>query len=122
MLLGIVALIRFISDRYFAELFNGDFSDHSQATDSASFLFQTIAVKISTLIFWAVCIVLSVYAYLKNFSLIPLLGLTSCLYLLTGMSASNWKWFSIWFAIGLVVYFMYGYRHSRLSATASTPA
>jgi hypothetical protein len=32
----------------------------------------------------------------------------------TGMSASNWKWFFVWFGIGLVVYFMYGYRKSKL--------
>jgi hypothetical protein len=37
------------------------------------------------------------------------------MYLLTGMSASNWKWFFIWFGIGLVVYFMYGYRKSKLA-------
>ncbi|HZH94729.1 MAG TPA: amino acid permease C-terminal domain-containing protein, partial [Flavisolibacter sp.] len=84
------------------------------------YLFQNRAVKISTIVFWIVCVILSVYAFVRNFSLIPLLGLTSCLYLLTGMSASNWKWFAIWFAIGLVVYFMYGYRKSKLSTRLGT--
>jgi cbb3-type cytochrome oxidase subunit 3 len=43
------------------------------------------------------------------------LGLVSCLYLLTGMSGTNWKWFFIWFAIGFVVYILYGYRKSKLA-------
>lgn len=73
----------------------------------------------STIIFWMICLFLSVAAFLKNLSLVPLMGLASCLYLLTGMSASNWKWFFIWFGIGLVIYLLYGYRKSKL-AKAST--
>jgi basic amino acid/polyamine antiporter, APA family len=42
------------------------------------------------------------------------LGLLSCCYLLTGMAPDNWKWFFVWFAIGLVVYFSYGFWKSRL--------
>jgi amino acid transporter len=113
-IIGAVVIILSFSDRYFTELFNGDFSDHSGAEDGKSFLFVNGAVKIATIIFWMTCIILSFYAFMNDLSLIPLLGLTSCLYLLTGMSASNWKWFFIWFAIGLIVYFMYGYRKSKL--------
>ena len=111
---GTAIIILFFSDRYFTELFNGDFSDYSEVANSNDYLFQTLAVKLSTIIFWLGCFLLSIYAFIKNFSLIPLLGLTSCLYLLTGMSGSNWKWFFIWFALGLVVYFMYGLRKSKL--------
>ena len=57
-----------------------------------------------------------VLAFLKNLSLIPLLGLVSCCYLLTGMAVSNWQWFGIWLLIGLVFYFMYGYRKSKLNS------
>ena len=100
---------------YFTELLNGDFSDHSGDDNASDYLFQTGAVKTATIIFWLTCIVLSILSFLKNLSLIPLLGLVSCLYLLTGMSGSNWKWFFIWFGIGLVVYLAYGYRKSRLA-------
>ncbi len=100
---------------YFTELINGDFSDHSGDDNASDYLFQTGAVKTATIIFWLTCIVLSILSFLKNLSLIPLLGLVSCLYLLTGMSGSNWKWFFIWFGIGLVVYLAYGYRKSRLA-------
>ena len=57
---------------------------------------------------------LSVLAFVKKLSLIPLLGLSSCLYLMTGMSMENWFWFGIWSAVGVCIYFAYGYRHSNL--------
>lgn len=110
-----VGLILVYSKNYFTELFNGDFGDYSEAENSGAYLFQTPAVKVATIIFWITCIVLSGINLTKNLSLIPLLGLTFCLYLLTGMSGSNWKWFFIWFGIGLVVYFLYGFRKSKLT-------
>ncbi|RYY40602.1 MAG: amino acid permease [Chitinophagaceae bacterium] len=116
-----VAVIAFVIIRfpsYFTELFNGDFTDRSSDANASDFLFQTAAVKVSTIIFWLTCVVLSVLAVMRRYSLIPLLGLVSCLYLLTGMSASNWKWFFVWFAIGLVVYFAYGFRKSKLAVPA----
>lgn len=73
------------------------------------------AHNIPLLIFCAICITMAVLAFKKNFSLIPLLGLTSCLYLLTGMEPSNWAWFFVWFLIGLIIYFMYGYKKSKLA-------
>lgn len=112
--LAAIAIILLKSQHYFTELFNGDFADYKDASNSASYLFQTPAVKIATIIFWIIAIVLSVLSFLRNLSLIPLMGLIFCLYLLTGMSGTNWKWFFIWFAIGLVFYFMYGYRKSKL--------
>ena len=96
-------LVATLSKNYFNDLMNVDLG-----ADDATF-------KITTLIFWIICIVLAILAFLKNFSLIPLMGLTTCLYLLTGMSASNWKWFFIWFGIGLIVYLLYGYRKSKLA-------
>lgn len=112
------AAIVFISTKfnhYFTELFNGDFSDHSNDANASSYFFPTLAAKLSTIIFWGLCIVLSIFSFIKSFSLIPLLGLISCCYLLTGMAGSNWKWFFVWFAIGMVLYFVYGYRNSKLS-------
>ena len=57
--------------------------------------------KISIIIFWIICIVLSSLAMLKKYSLIPLMGVTTCLYLLTGMTKSNWAWFLGWLGLGL---------------------
>ena len=70
--------------------------------------------RISMTIFIVIALILSVVAMIKNLSLIPLMGLTSCLYLLTGMNHNNWFWFGLWFAIGLIIYFAYGHKHSKL--------
>jgi amino acid transporter len=67
-------------------------------------------------IFFFICanLLLCAIAFLRNLSLIPLIGLSSCLYLLTGMSHDNWFWFVLWFAVGLIIYFSYGYKNSKL--------
>lgn len=70
--------------------------------------------KLSIIIFIIINLFLCGLAFIKNLSLIPLMGLSSCLYLLTGMSHENWMYFGIWFAIGLVIYFFYGYKKSKL--------
>ncbi len=76
--------------------------------------------NISSLAFWSICILLSIIGLRKNYSLIPLLGLTSCMYLLTGMSMNNWIWFLGWLALGLVVYALYGYSNSKLRKLEKT--
>jgi amino acid transporter len=77
---------------------------------------QSRTAKISAIIFWLLMIGLAFFTFFKDYSLIPLLGVSTCLYLLTGMSLSNWVWFGGWLAIGLIFYFLYGYKKSRLAA------
>jgi amino acid transporter len=72
------------------------------------------AKKIPMIVFLFLCIVMAILSFIKNLSLIPVLGLLSCCYLLTGMEASNWIWFSAWLLIGLVVYLGYGHKKSKL--------
>jgi amino acid transporter len=84
-------------------------------SESAGRLESKTTINISTIIFWIICILLAVFALVKQWSLIPLLGLTTCLYLLTGMTKANWIWFGSWLAIGLILYFMYGYKKSKLA-------
>jgi amino acid transporter len=72
------------------------------------------SLNVSTIIFWIIMIALAIISLFKNWSLIPLLGLSSCLYLLTGMTGENWAWFGSWLVLGLIIYFMYGYRKSKL--------
>lgn len=67
------------------------------------------------LIYWTGMTVLGMLSVLQNWNLIPILGLATCCYLLTGMSANNWFWFFVWFGIGLLVYFAYGYKKSKLA-------
>ena len=76
---------------------------------------QSKTMKVSVIIFWLILISLAIITFFKNYSMIPLLGVTSCLYLLTGMTLANWLWFGGWLGIGLIVYFLYGYRKSKLA-------
>lgn len=66
-------------------------------------------------VFIIVCIFMTFRTFMKNLSFIPVAGLLSCCYLLTGMAGSNWLWFFVWFGIGLVVYFLYGRKNSKLA-------
>ncbi|MDI9875592.1 amino acid permease [Flectobacillus rivi] len=66
-------------------------------------------------VFWLVWIVLSIMAFRLNFSLLPVLGILTNLYLMTELGVTNWAIFIIWLIIGLVIYFGYGYRNSKLA-------
>lgn len=70
--------------------------------------------RLSVTVYILINFVLVYLSFTKNLNLIPLLGLSSCLYLLTGMTHNNWFWFLLWFAIGLIIYFFYGVKHSKL--------
>lgn len=47
--------------------------------------------------------------------LIPVVGIGFSIWLLTELAALTWLVFLAWVAVGLVVYFAYGIRHSRLA-------
>jgi len=67
------------------------------------------------IIFYAFWLVISVFSFIKQFSLIPVVGVLSCSYLLTGMGWTNWTMFAVWLVIGLIIYLLYGYRKSKLA-------
>ena len=69
---------------------------------------------IPMIIFFIVTTIIAVLSYVKNFSLIPVLGLLSCFYLMAQESHTNWYRFLIWLVAGLIVYFTYGYKNSHL--------
>ncbi len=71
--------------------------------------------KVPTWIFILVCLYLTVLAFRKNLSLIPLLGLVCCLYMMSEMGITNWIGFSIWLVVGLIIYFSYSRKHSKLN-------
>lgn len=73
------------------------------------------AMKIPMVTFIIITTYVTIKTWYKNYSLIPVLGLFSCMYLLTGESWTNWARFLIWLAVGMVVYFLYGRKNSRLN-------
>ena len=50
---------------------------------------------------------------------VPILGIASCLYLMYFLPGRTWLRFGIWLAAGLVLYFVYSYKHSRLRTPAA---
>lgn len=82
-------------------------------------LVDIIEHKLLVIIFWLAWVVLCVLGYRHRFSLLPVAGILVNLYLMSQLGASNWFIFLVWLAVGLLVYFAYGYRHSKL---ADTPA
>lgn len=75
--------------------------------------------QIPILLFWIISVILTYYAIKKNFSLIPVLGLLTNLYLISQLGITNWLRFLIWLAIGLIIYFAYSYKKSRLNRNYS---
>lgn len=73
--------------------------------------------KIPALIFWTFALFLTIVSIPKKLSLIPSLGLLSCLYMMSEIPLANWIYFGIWLLIGLVIYFTYSRKHSKLNTT-----
>ena len=48
------------------------------------------------------------------FLVVTIGGVAACLFVMRGLPSSAWVAFGIWLLIGLLIYFLYGYRHSRL--------
>jgi amino acid transporter len=94
--------------------FNGEYMQNFFVLNS-----ETAGTNAPMLLFFLLCAVMAVLSFMKNLSLIPVLGLLSCCYLLTGMAPSNWKWFFTWLVIGLVIYFTYSYKRSALNKVKS---
>ena len=67
------------------------------------------------LIFILLTGILTVQTFRKKYSLIPVLGVASCLYLMVEIPAKSWVVFFGWMTLGLIIYFSYGKQHSRLN-------
>ncbi len=113
--IGAMVLAVTLSKNYFGDMFNFDFSSNEDYINGKISFMDAATPNITLIIFWISAVVLSIITFIKKYSLIPLMGLITCLYLLTGMTKSNWAWFLGWLAIGLVIYFLYGYRKSKLA-------
>jgi len=71
--------------------------------------------KLPSWIFIVFTFFITVMAVLRNLSLIPTLGLLSCLYMMSQIALRNWIYFTVWLLIGLVIYFLYGRKKSKLN-------
>ncbi len=82
-----------------------------------SFVVNFQSDMIPMILFFILVIVMTILSVTKNLSLIPVLGLIFCFYMMAQIPLSSWMGFFIWLVSGLVIYFSYGVKHSRLSAS-----
>jgi APA family basic amino acid/polyamine antiporter len=104
------------SDQY-EQFLNNSALSYDKKFESGWNLFKH---KIPMWIFLVICVIVTYLSVAKNLSLIPVLGLLSCLYMMCELELSNWIGFGIWLLVGLIVYFSYGYRHSKLGQEPHT--
>jgi amino acid transporter len=71
------------------------------------------------LVFIVLAVVIAVLTFIRSYSLIPVLGMLCCLYLMIEIPARSWIVFFGWMGFGLVIYFSYGYWKSKLSASSA---
>ncbi len=98
------------------------FENSTFATDisGGSGLFGIVRNHFPFLIFCMVSVVISFQAVVKRWSLIPVLGLLTNLYLMSELGVTNWFRFGIWLIVGLFLYFIYGSKHSHIKEEDDT--
>lgn len=97
-------------------IWNSGYQVSSVATDHLEGfnLLKIIRHHFPIIIFCIVSVIITFKAVLKRWSLIPVLGLLTNLYLMSELGATNWFRFMIWLVVGLVIYFTYGIKNSRI--------
>jgi amino acid transporter len=98
---------------YFNPAFISDFLTLKPAEGEG--LLGAFSHKIPMIFFLIVAALLLFFSLTKKLSLIPILGLLSCLYLMTELGITNWIRFGAWLLVGLVIYFVYGFKNSKLN-------
>lgn len=89
------------------------FSMHGADPDAS--VLETVLRKVAYGGFLLLFFALTIISVWKKLSIIPVLGLLSCAYLLCESGTSNWTRFFIWLVVGFSIYFFYGYRNSKLA-------
>jgi amino acid transporter len=80
---------------------------------------QNVTVhSIPSIIFILTSIAITIFAVIREWSLIPALGLLTNLYLMSELGIINWMRFLIWLAVGLLIYFFYSMHHSKLKTNS----
>ena len=111
----------YVNGRYIVPVLFGLFVwlFHDRLGDDLRNLKSSGLQEILFLTFTALAGVLALATAIRKYSVIPVLGVLFCAYLLIEIPAIAWKWFFGWMGIGLLVYFLYGYRKSRLNRASS---
>jgi len=71
--------------------------------------------KIPMWIFILIFVGMTVLSIVRKMTFIPLAGMLCCFYMMAELGLKNWMFFLIWLGVGLVIYFAYGFRKSKLN-------
>jgi basic amino acid/polyamine antiporter, APA family len=72
--------------------------------------------EILFLLFLVSAVIITIFTFIRNYSVIPVLGVLFCLYLMIEIPAKSWMVFFGWMAFGLSIYMLYGRRKSKLAS------
>ena len=67
------------------------------------------------IIFILISVTVAILGFIRNYSLIPVLGVLCCTYLMIEIPPKSWLVFFGWMAFGLSIYLAYGRRKSKLA-------
>ncbi len=103
---------------YFNPAFLSDFFSVVPKEDET--WFGALSEKIPMVVYVLLVIVILFLSLTKKLSLIPVMGLLLCSYLMTELGITNWLRFGGWLLVGLIIYFAYGVKHSKLNRQKTT--
>ena len=93
----------------------GTFFSATDPADPTVTGWDVIKHKIPLAVFLVGSIVIVYQCFKRSLSLIPVLGVLTCGYLMTELGWTNWLRFLIWLIVGLLLYFLYGRHRSHLA-------
>ena len=112
--LGPLILIgAFVAAYYLVPEFYSGLFDYTPTADMTST--RVFLEKIPYYVFLPFTLVMILLCIWKRLSLIPVLGVMCCTYLMTSLGWTNWLRFAIWLVVGLVLYFAWGFWNSKLA-------
>ncbi|MEP6947248.1 MAG: amino acid permease [Acidobacteriota bacterium] len=100
-------VVYYVNPDFYMNLLN-----FTPAADKTSF--HVITEKIPYFVFLPFSLLMIVLCVVKRLTLIPVLGVMCCTYLMTELGWTNWFRFGLWLVVGLIVYFFYSFTHSKL--------
>ncbi len=111
------AAVIFVLYRYFKkETWDSFFSMEPRANEDGQMQagWDLFKHKIPLILFILLATAVAVLSFVKRLSLIPVLGLVTCFYLMSQLGITNWARFVIWLVAGLAIYFLYSRKASKL--------
>lgn len=113
-LIGAFVAVYYLAPEFYTGLF--DFTPTADMTSTRVFL-----EKVPYFVFIPFTLVMIILCVVKRLSLIPVLGVMCCTYLMTSLGWTNWFRFFFWMVLGFGLYFAYGFWNSKLNK-AEEPA